>query len=214
MSTLDEAWARFRRSEEIGYGHFDGLRLRFVERLLDRAQEREAGRQRLVARAMDRLDALAEDFEAAKNKAVEALSRLEEVPTSLQDLHDAGDFRQVMRTIARRPARVAHRLRDAQARKLEQKLDENQRARTSQPPPAADGLTLATWLYGERSGEALTRRAVEALRVELPEEAGPYHGTTVAADALASLDAHARPLLRAWLQRLRNMDALRPEPTS
>ncbi|MEM6958478.1 MAG: hypothetical protein AAF645_22540, partial [Myxococcota bacterium] len=76
-------------------------------------------------------------------------------------------------------------------------------------------LALATRLYGERSGDAFARRAVAELRDELPapEDAGPYHASTVAADALAELDAHARPLLRAWLQRLRNLDALRdPDP--
>jgi hypothetical protein len=68
--------------------------------------------------------------------------------------------------------------------------------------PVEAPLVIAARLHTERIGDARAQRALDALRARLPEEAGPYHGPTVAARALERLGTLHRPLLRAWLDRL------------
>lgn len=195
-------------AREDGLEHFDGLRFRFVENLVKRADELPDGRARLHARAEDRLAALRADFDLVRAECQTALALYDgEVPAELQRHFEAGDLRTVLRAVLRRSASHAERFRKTQATKLEEQIV---RRSTMPPPPAHDALAMAARLYGERSGEALTRRAIAELRDHLPDEAGPYHGTTVAADILACLNDEGRPLLRAWLQRLRNLDTLRP----
>lgn len=200
--------AQLAQAREDGLEHFDGLRFRFVESLVALAAQRPDGRARIHARAEDRLAALRADFEGVRAECQTALEFYEgDVPAELQHHFDVGDLRTVLRTVLRRSAPHAERFRKKRATKLEEQIV---RRSTMPPPPAHDALAMAARLYGERSGDALTRRAVAELRDHLPDEAGPYHGTTVAADVLACLDEEGRPLLRAWLQRLRNLDALRP----
>ncbi|MFK8004338.1 MAG: DUF2894 domain-containing protein [Polyangiales bacterium] len=198
------------KAREDGLEHFDGLRFRFVESLVARAEDRPDGRARLHQRAEDRLAALRADFDRVHAECMTALAFYEgDVPEEIRRHLEVGDLRTVLRAALRRSVPHAERFRKKQGSKLEEEVV---RRSTMPPPPGLDALAMAARLYGERSGDALTRRAVAELRDHLPDEAGPYHGTTVAADVLACLDEEGRPLLRAWLQRLRNLDTLRPPP--
>jgi len=190
-----------------GLEAFDSLRFRFVCRLAEYAERGDEGSERLTARAANRLQALRDDFLDAKKRAEVLTRRMGgECPPYLHELLSAGDLRTFFRVAARPPRRAAKRIQQLDVARLEKRVAR----RSTLPPPAmSDALALAAQLYGERSGAALTRRAMAVIREDLPVDAGPYHGTTVAADALESLNAHSLPLLRAWLQKLRNLDALR-----
>lgn len=202
--------AKLAEARADGLENFDGLRFRFVESLVRQADERPDGRKRLHERAEDRLAALRTDFDRVRAECETALAFYEgDVPEELRRHFEVGDLRTVLRAALRRSVPHAERFRKTQGSKLEEEVV---RRSTLPPPPGLDALAMAARLYGERSGDALTRRAVAELRDHLPDEAGPYHGTTVAADVLACLDEEGRPLLRAWLQRLRNLDTLRPPP--
>ncbi|MCA9612150.1 MAG: hypothetical protein KC586_05270 [Myxococcales bacterium] len=77
--------------------------------------------------------------------------------------------------------------------------------------PIEAPLVIAARLHTERIGDARAQRALDALRARLPDEAGPYHGPTVASNALDTLGTLHRPLLRAWLDRLATL-SLPPAP--
>lgn len=203
--TLDERIADARARSVHCY---DPLRFRFVERLVELASKTPAGAERLRTRALDRLAALEEDVAAARTVAARVLEEHDDA--LLRAAFEAGEFRAVIQRRVRRSRDDRSGARQ-HAERLSERLSEraNQRTSAPPPPPGAGMLEFAERLYHERCGEALTRRAVAGLRDELPMEAGPYHGTTVAASALESLGEHAPLLLRAWLQRLRNADALR-----
>ncbi|MEM9861430.1 MAG: hypothetical protein AAF938_07430 [Myxococcota bacterium] len=198
-----------------GLEHFDKLRFRFVTHLAARALD--SGSARIAERAHARLDALRADFEERRARLAAQLALARELAP---DPRWGSTARAIVEAFERGALRDAERLliklRPRRSRADAPRLEAQVKRRsTLPPPPEGDALALATRLYGERSGDAFARRAVAELRDELPapEDAGPYHASTVAADALAELDAHARPLLRAWLQRLRNLDALRdPDP--
>lgn len=196
---------RLEEARVLGVGAFDGLRLRFVERLIELSESGGEGKARLEQRADDRLQALLADFEQAKVRAESLLDRLDE---TAHDDFQRGDFRAVER--AARRSRPKQRADETHKERLTVQVA----ARSTAPPPAGGGdmLELAERLYHERCGDALTRRAVSQLRHALPDEAGPYHGTTVAAAGLESLGEYAPQLLRAWLQKLRNLDAFREIP--
>lgn len=188
-----------------GVHRYDALRFRFVERLVELAAETPEGAERLRGRALDRLTALEEDFTRAQAEAARVLETRSD--SALLAAFEAGDFRAVLQARRSREDRSGAQ----HAVRLSERLSERVTDRTSAPPPppGAGMLEFAERLYHERCGEALTRRAVAGLRDELPVDAGPYHGPTVAASALESLGERAPLLLRAWLQRLRNADALR-----
>ena len=211
-----------------GLERFDGPRVRFVRRLLARAEESAAAGQsavaaRLLERVAGRLEALEEDFDAARMRAEAELGRLEAVGAdpggTLRAALDEGDVRAVFRAARRRPEReprLSRRLAQAQGARLREVVG----ARASVPPPApeaaadpvAEPLVLAARLYAERTGEARARRALDELKDELPAEAGPYHGPTVAARALEAVGELHRPLLLAWIARLRTLEPPPPPP--
>lgn len=215
---LDELTAFLAAHPELE--RFDVPRTRFVSALLSRAAGlSEAARALVVARARDRVDALVRDHARLVTVAVREARRLAAIgedPEGAQLAHaQAGEVREVLHAARRRPGReprLARRLAEQQSRRLRAVV-----AQRSVAPPSLDAgatdapLVLAARLHTERIGDARAQRALDALRSRLPDEAGPYHGPTVASRALETLGTLHRPLLRAWLDRLATL-SLPPPP--
>ncbi|MBO6939075.1 MAG: DUF2894 domain-containing protein [Deltaproteobacteria bacterium] len=211
---LEALRERLVRGADQGLADFDRPRVRFVERLLERAEAGpEAATRRLLARAEERLAALEEDFERHRTEAENELERLESVGADPAGLARAAferhAFREVRRRARRHPQRAprtARSLGDAHARRLHQQLSE--RAPIEAAHAAAEGelLEVAQALYRERSADAVAQRTLADARRALPAEAGPYHALTVAARALGALEQADRSLLRAWIHRLRDIE--------
>jgi len=210
---MDDVAQRFEDARARGIERFDPPRARFIARLLERA-EGEA-RERLETRAAERLDALLARFEAARTEARAAIERVEAAGLPTAALHEAygrGELRAVMQR--------CKRLRGRRCAEQTSRLRERLEARTTlvgAPAPdtlagaPAPELVLAEAAYAERRGDALARRAIDALRESVPPESGPYHPPTVVAQTLDTLASLHPPLLRAWLQRLENLGALRTD---
>lgn len=200
---------------DAGLAQFDWPRVRFVERLLERAESGpEAARERLLARASERLDALDEDFERHRRSAEEELERLESVGADPGGLARAAferhAFREVRRRAHRHPERApraARTLGDAHARRLHRQLSVRAPIEAAHAPEEGELLEVAQALYRERSADAVAQRTLADARRALPAEAGPYHALTVAARALGALEKADRSLLRAWIHRLRDLEA-------
>jgi hypothetical protein len=190
---------------------FDAPRHRFVVVLLARAVALpEASQARVIERARERLQALVADHARLRSLAVREARRLGAIGEDPEGVQLAaaksGDVVPVLHAARRRPERtprLARRLAEQQSRRLRAVV-----ARRSVLPssmeagPVEAPLVIAARLHTERIGDARAQRALDALRARLPEEAGPYHGPTVAARALERLGTLHRPLLRAWLDRL------------
>lgn len=211
---LEALRARLVEGADAGLADFDGPRVRFVERLLERAATGpEAARERLVARAAARLEALEEDFERHRGQAEAELERLEAVGADPAGLARAAferhAFREVRRHARRHPQREprpSRSLGDAHARRLRRQLSERAPAEAAHAPAEGELLEVAQALYRERSADAVAQRTLADARRALPAEAGPYHALTVAARALGALEQADRSLLRAWIHRLRDLE--------
>lgn len=211
---LEALRERLVRGADQGLAAFDRPRVRFVERLLERAQAGpEAATERLLARATARLDALEADFERHREAAEGELERLESVGADRAGLARAAferhAFREVRRQARRHPERApraARSLGAAHARRLHQQLSERAPIEAAHAPVEGELLEVAQALYRERSADAVAQRTLADARRSLPEEAGPYHALTVAARALGALEQADRSLLRAWIHRLRDLE--------
>ncbi|MAQ15334.1 MAG: hypothetical protein CMN30_11140 [Sandaracinus sp.] len=210
-SDLQSLQAAIVDGANAGLMEFDRPRFRFVERLAEKAAEApELARPRIVKRARERLQALQEDFERAERAAEADLERLEAVGADRAGLARAAferhAFREVRRAALRHPERsprVARELGAQHAARLREQLA--QRA----PAHGGDGgelLEVAQALYRERSADAVAQKTLADARRALPAEAGPYHALTVAARALGALEQADRPLLRAWIHRLQDLE--------
>ena len=214
-ATVEGLRGRLAAAADRGIAAFDRPRLRFVERLLERAERGpEVARERLLARAGERFDALEEDFERHRRSAAEELERLEAIGADAAGLARAAferhAFREVRRRARRHPEqapRVSRALGDAHARRLHRQLSERAPIEAAHAPEEGELLEVAQALYRERSADAVAQRTLADARRALPEEAGPYHALTVAARALGALEQADRSLLRAWIHRLRDLEA-------
>ena len=203
--------ARLTEAANQGLREFDGPRFRFVERLLERASEaQDAARTRIAARAMARLDALGEDYGRARDEAERELERLESVGADGSGLARAAferhAFREVRRAARRHPERSPRPSRELGVQhtlRLRQRLAERAPAQVEE---AGELLEVAQALYRERSADAVAQATLADARRALPAQAGPYHALTVAARALGVLEQADRPLLRAWIHRLRDLE--------
>lgn len=201
--------AELEMAESKGLLGYDRPRARFVRALLERAESRPSGAERIVERAATRFAALMEDFDAAREATRDLLADLDESSDPgglIKRSFLAGEYREVRRALRRRAERRTRHAVEAEQRA---RFESRWVARRGRPLDDAQVAVheLAEALYLDRRGDQVARQVLTRLRADLPVEAGPYHAPTVAAHVLSYLDEVSRPLVRAWMQRLDNIAA-------
>ena len=180
-----------------------------VESLLSRGESIGGGAgARLIARAVERADALARELEDAKVRARGVLSGVSDPSGALADAVEAGNVLPVLRAARRfAPARssagidgwVARLSAEARARGL------SIAART----PAA----LAGALYASSRDELSAMLVALRAQAEVPSNAGPYNPLAIAARALAELSTLAPGYLSATVAYLDELAPLLALPS-
>jgi hypothetical protein len=186
---------RLARLAEAHAERFDPEGLRFAERLLSAGLEK---------RAEARLDKLEHDLAAAKAEAEEALTRLEKTGVAASEAArramSEGDYRlarrlasralrsQDERPIPRWALAIAERARERRGelpRSLALRLDALTGPATTAREARDVAEALSRALYRESLSSARAALALARAADEVPDEAGPYNTSALAAQVLA-----------------------------
>lgn len=223
----EELTQRLAAAREAGLDVFDEPRFAFVERLLTRAETFEgAAAAALRGRARKRLLELEEAFGAAQEGANGELQRLADLGRdeegALADALTRGDVGAVRRAGRRYPESEPTLRQKTEASLVDRlgRLADRRRSRppeapptptatrSSAPPASAAALELSEGLYRQSSANATAVRTLARAVDELPDDAGHYHGGTIAARTLEAMQVIGPGYLRAWLDRFAGLAAI------
>lgn len=204
-----------------GASSFDPPSVRFIERLVGHAHALGGGAaERLLRRAIERIELLDAAYRSARAAAQASLDRLRgaapELDPMLRRLVESGDWRAIPRVEAQ------WRLREARAHRARGRswLRAGSRAVAAHALSRVDEPAEGELSAAHRGGAdrlALFREAAELARAELavaraldqvPTDAGPYNAQALAARALGALGELSPAYLRAYLANLDDLARL------
>ncbi|WP_437733050.1 DUF2894 domain-containing protein [Sorangium sp. So ce1335] len=228
--------ARLAALRSAGADRFDPAAYRFIEALLERAAPLDGGaRDRLAARAADRLAALEASFHHAHAEAERQLRALADagIPDdgALAAALARGDFPTVVRAARRRLRALAEGRQKTAVPALARLRGEAAARDVRLPAPLVRDLAqlpcdgdvverrvkrqaqalsnaLSTALFHESLVSARATLAVARAADNVPEDAGPYNAQVLAARALCAAERLSEPYLRALVASLQDLGAL------
>jgi hypothetical protein len=193
---------------------FDGPGLRFIARLLRRAEHLTAGRERLHARAQLHLTQFNQRFEAARAAAQHALEALQAEGADPQNKLAAHWARGAFSEITRQAPALLRRARTKRPAQNQRRLDRlTQEARARGLSPTAQTANqLAQALFRDTAQQALTTAAVARAADHVPAIHGAYNPHALVAETLQRLAQLSPIYLRTALQGFEDLAALNTLP--
>lgn len=172
-----------------GAGRFDPVRLRYIEALARRAGAHQGSARRMLDEKLAQaLAALKERFERAQGDASETVARsVQQYPhaaSALQQLFDAGDFRELQRSIATLKNNEQCASLSTLVRQLEQHASENAEAHLAGNTGSPAELKTIRNFRNTWSKLSVDKQVAKALE-QAPKNAGPINSHMLVLRSLA-----------------------------
>jgi hypothetical protein len=213
MSDARAIRARLVALREAGARAFDSPAFDFAEALVTKAGALgEGAAARLLARASERLDRLADDLARTRARAERAVTGLPDDDGELARAIENGAFLAIFQR-ARRDALLPAEREDRHASWLA-RLEAEAHARGVRPRALAGANArakvhaLVNALYDSSVADASAMTTAMRAAAELPASAGPYNPLSLATRALAELAGLSPTYLAARLAHLTELGAL------